>query len=430
MKNQTIFSKTKITLALLSTVLMSMTSSTFALPCLTPCTVSGATNPVMILEADNTSQDWFVQNVDGSLRMGITNVKNVLKIDGYTPENSFVIDSSGDYSMANGSVFIDESANKVGIGTTTPAHELDLVSPSPTIRLNDIDGGVIWELNQNAFASTFDIANATAGVSMLKIINTAPENSLVLNDGGVGIGTTVPETALHVRKADAVATIEDITAGGVKNILQLKRPGSVGFVMEDTALGQAWDFRTAGNGGFLVSNIGVPGSKIQVNLDGSVFLNGGGFSLNGNTNNVIVGGTHTAVQHIASSSREVKKDFAKVDGKAVMDKIKNLEVTEWRYKDEAAQGKHIGPMAEDFYKLFNLGADNKHVSATDMASISLVASKELQLETEVLKEQLKAKDIKLAELQERLSSLEKLVSNFVLSGKSFPETNAKVVLMK
>ena len=38
-------------------------------------------------------------------------------------------------------------------------------------------------------------------------------------------------------------------------------------------------------------------------------------------------------------------------------------------------------MTEDFYVMFNLDPDNKHVAATDMASI---AAKELQKKTEVM----------------------------------------------
>ena len=343
--------------------------------------------------------------------------------------NSMVVDSSGDINLADGSVFIDRSANRMGIGTIIPDDILHLETTSSSFRFLMETSATKWNFNPGS--SGFWLRrDSPSAANPVKIQNDSPNDSLVANAIGIGMGTVAPETALHVKRDDAVVTVEDTASGGVKNILQLKRPGSVGFVMEDTALGQAWDFRTAGNGGFLVSNIGVPGSKIQVNLDGSVFLNGGGFSLNGNSNNVIVAGTHTAVQHIASSSREVKKDFAKVDGKAVMDKIKNLEVTEWRYKDEAAQGKHIGPMAEDFYNLFNLGADDKHVSATDMASIAIVAAKELQKKSEAIRSETQALKAENTLLKERLASLEKLVSNLASSGNTLPEKGDNIAELK
>lgn len=228
----------------------------------------------------------------------------------------------------------------------------------------------------------------------------SPPNSLVVDTTGmVGVGIEEPESNLHVKDNSA-----DVA---VRNVIKLSNNGPVGFEMEDTDKSNSWDFRTAANEGFVVSNIGTPGSKLQINKNGSVFLNGAGFFLNGDTNNVAVAGTHTAIQHIASSSRAVKKDFAKIDAKAVMNKIKDLEVTEWRYIDEAAPGRHIGPMAEDFYKLFKLGADDKHVSATDMASVAIIAAKELQAENNELKERLIKQE---TSFNKRLSALEKMMS--------------------
>ena len=39
---------------------------------------------------------------------------------------------------------------------------------------------------------------------------------------------------------------------------------------------------------------------------------------------------------------------------------------------------HIGPMAQDFYKLFNLGNDDKSISTIDPSGIALAAIKEQQ----------------------------------------------------
>ena len=52
------------------------------------------------------------------------------------------------------------------------------------------------------------------------------------------------------------------------------------------------------------------------------------------------------------------------------------------FRSEDTKGRHIGPVAEDFYAMFGLGPDDKHVAATDMASIALIAAKELQKKAE------------------------------------------------
>jgi len=94
-------------------------------------------------------------------------------------------------------------------------------------------------------------------------------------------------------------------------------------------------------------------------------------------------------------------------------------------------------MAEDFYKLFKLGADNKHVLGTDMASIAIVAAKELHekasianAETIQLKQEtakLKAENTK---LKERMASLENLVTNLASADGSLKESGKKIALAK
>ena len=75
-------------------------------------------------------------------------------------------------------------------------------------------------------------------------------------------------------------TIEDSSdLSAVSNVIELKRPGLVGFSMENTSLGQTWDMKTAANGGFLVSNVCVPRSKLQINFDGKIFIGGWVFDL-------------------------------------------------------------------------------------------------------------------------------------------------------
>ncbi|KAG1665680.1 hypothetical protein GQR58_019181 [Nymphon striatum] len=81
---------------------------------------------------------------------------------------------------------------------------------------------------------------------------------------------------------------------------------------------------------------------------------------------------------IEGSSRDIKTDFDAIKSKDFMEKLSQVEVLEWRYKDADKADRHIGPIAEDFYKLFKLGPDNKHISPRDVASIALLAAKELQ----------------------------------------------------
>jgi hypothetical protein len=84
-----------------------------------------------------------------------------------------------------------------------------------------------------------------------------------------------------------------------------------------------------------------------------------------------------------ASDRNLKEDISSPDSKDVLEKIKKLSVTKWKYKGTSEY--HIGPMAQDFYDAFNLGTDNKHIGTTDPAGVALIAIQELAVQNDSLK---------------------------------------------
>jgi len=85
-----------------------------------------------------------------------------------------------------------------------------------------------------------------------------------------------------------------------------------------------------------------------------------------------------------TSDRNQKKNFTVINKKEILDKIVALPVTQWNYKWDLASVKHIGPMAQDFYKAFQLSGDSLHITSIDEAGIALAAIQALneKLETE------------------------------------------------
>jgi trimeric autotransporter adhesin len=81
-----------------------------------------------------------------------------------------------------------------------------------------------------------------------------------------------------------------------------------------------------------------------------------------------------------------KEDFTTLNGTDLLQKISSLPITKWRYK--GSEEYHIGPMAQDFHKLFGLGTDDKGISTVDPAGIALAAIQELIKENEILKNEL------------------------------------------
>jgi hypothetical protein len=103
------------------------------------------------------------------------------------------------------------------------------------------------------------------------------------------------------------------------------------------------------------------------------------------------------------SDRNAKANFADVDLQAVLDRVSSLPVTEWSYKKDSKDVRHIGPMAQDFQAAFQLSSDDKHISVVDEGGVALAA-------IQGLNEKLKEKDAQVEALTERLSCLEKKVN--------------------
>jgi hypothetical protein len=101
----------------------------------------------------------------------------------------------------------------------------------------------------------------------------------------------------------------------------------------------------------------VPGYPIHV----------GSSTSDGNGAHLTTGGAWTN-----GSSREFKKGFQPVDPSDVLDRVAELPISTWQYKG-SEEGKHMGPMAEDFAKAFGLGSDEQYITTIDADGVALAA---------------------------------------------------------
>ena len=90
----------------------------------------------------------------------------------------------------------------------------------------------------------------------------------------------------------------------------------------------------------------------------------------------------------AVSDSALKRNIREVDYLEVLEKVAVLPISQWSYEAQDESIEHIGPMAQDFYRLFGLGEDDKHINTLDPSGISLAAIKALIAENEVLKQRL------------------------------------------
>lgn len=101
-----------------------------------------------------------------------------------------------------------------------------------------------------------------------------------------------------------------------------------------------------------------------------------------------------------SSDRNLKENFVPVDEKIILNKISQLPITKWNYKRDTKKTRHIGPMGQDFYALFNVGSDDKHTSSIDRSGVALAGIKALNEKLEKQTEEIKSLKAEIASLKQ------------------------------
>jgi len=117
-----------------------------------------------------------------------------------------------------------------------------------------------------------------------------------------------------------------------------------------------------------------------------------------------------------ASDKNRKTDFSTVDPKQVLNKLITLPVSEWRYTNELAGIKHLGPTAQDFQAVFGLGTDDKSIGTVDESGVALAAIQGLD-------QKLNEKETEVQSLKRQNDSLEKRISELETTVKSFHHTN-------
>ena len=114
------------------------------------------------------------------------------------------------------------------------------------------------------------------------------------------------------------------------------------------------------------------------------------------------------------SDRNAKQDFASVSPSQILEKVAQLPVSEWSYKEDPTI-RHVGPVAQDFYSIFNIGTDERHIAPIDEGGVALAAIQGLneKLETET-----KAKDAEIQTLKQQNDSLASQLAGLAAEVKS------------
>src|SRR6185369_454419 len=153
------------------------------------------------------------------------------------------------------------------------------------------------------------------------------------------------------------------------------------------------------------ANLTLNNSKLAMANDGSTAL----YSNAGLTAGVVLPGGGGAWQSV--SDRNMKENFADVDGEAILRRLREVPIQSWNYKAQNARIRHIGPMAQDFMAAFQVGDDDKHISTIDPDGVALAGVKALDARTTTQQQEIDALRRENAELRQRLERLEKMLSD-------------------
>jgi hypothetical protein len=105
------------------------------------------------------------------------------------------------------------------------------------------------------------------------------------------------------------------------------------------------------------------------------------------------------------SDRAAKAHLATVDGRNLLDRLAGVPIFSWNYKAQKPSIRHMGPMAQDFYRAFGLGEDNRHIDTIDAEGVALAGIQSLYKLELKQQRQLKAQQRELASLKAQVAKL-------------------------
>lgn len=79
-----------------------------------------------------------------------------------------------------------------------------------------------------------------------------------------------------------------------------------------------------------------------------------------------------------------------VNGYQVLEQVVRLPVSTWRYHWDPPHVRHLGPMAQDWWKAFGVGENDRTICCTDANGVAIVAIQALHRELTELRDEVAA----------------------------------------
>ncbi len=167
--------------------------------------------------------------------------------------------------------------------------------------------------------------------------------------------------------------------------------GSKNTASGNQSLAAGVNSNAATTGSFVWSDDSSGATQLTSTVDNQFLARAsGGFTLWTNATNTVGATLASGSGTWASASdRAMKTNVARIDDADVLDKVATLPITTWSYVSERGV-RHVGPMAQDFYAAFGVGADDRHITSIDEDGVALAAIKALHAENARLRRELAA----------------------------------------
>jgi len=107
-----------------------------------------------------------------------------------------------------------------------------------------------------------------------------------------------------------------------------------------------------------------------------------------------------------ASSRTLKSEFLNVDGEDVLSRIRAMPITTWTMNGGDHHVRHMGPVAEDFYRAFGLGIGETTIGLGDIDGVNIAGVKALEQRTADQAEHIRQLEARLARVEALLAALQ------------------------
>ena len=109
-----------------------------------------------------------------------------------------------------------------------------------------------------------------------------------------------------------------------------------------------------------------------------------------------------------TSDRSVKRNFAAVNSRQVLERVARLPVQTWSYKADKENVRHMGPVAQDFRSAFDLGVDDKTIATVDADGVALASIQALYQQNQELAQEVRTLRTELRQLKRSVKQQRKV----------------------